>query len=103
MANAPRVAMLSSATCILLGAGSAAAIDDRFNPHSYEKGGFAPVNNAAYSKESGDCHDKAATGSFAYDEIAIQDVTKVIRPGDFPDRLADVFPTSNLQEGMSHA
>ena len=56
MANFSRIAMLSSAICALLGAGSAAAIDDRFNPHSYEKGGFAPATNAAYKKECGDCH-----------------------------------------------
>ena len=56
MANFPRIAVLSSAFCALVGAGPAAAIDDRFNPHSYEKGGFAPANNAAYKKECGDCH-----------------------------------------------
>jgi hypothetical protein len=38
------------------GAASAWAIDDRFDPARTEKGGFAPVNNAAYAKECGSCH-----------------------------------------------
>lgn len=49
-------AAISSAVFTMLGAGPAAAIDDRFNPRSYEKGGFAPVTNAAYKKECSDCH-----------------------------------------------
>ena len=49
-------AAILTAVFALLGAGPAAAVDDRFNPHSYEKGGFAPVTNAAYKKECGDCH-----------------------------------------------
>jgi|SRR5665213_2255920 len=42
--------------CTMLGAGAAHAIDDRFNPSRYEKGGFAPVDNALYAKECGSCH-----------------------------------------------
>jgi hypothetical protein len=40
----------------LLLTGPAHAIDDRFNPHRYEKGGFAPVQDEAYQKECGSCH-----------------------------------------------
>ncbi|HEX7403021.1 MAG TPA: hypothetical protein VF287_03325, partial [Usitatibacter sp.] len=29
----------------------------------------------------GDCHEKAATGSFAYEEIVVRGVTKIIEPG----------------------
>jgi cytochrome c553 len=42
--------------CAMLGAGAAHAIDDRFNPSKYEKGGFAPVDDALYAKECGTCH-----------------------------------------------
>ena len=35
---------------------TAAAANDRFDPKSYPKGGFAPISNAAYSKECGSCH-----------------------------------------------
>ena len=51
-----KIAALSGAICGLLGAGPAAAVDDRFNPHKYEKGGFAPAGNSTYLKECGDCH-----------------------------------------------
>jgi hypothetical protein len=56
MSRFMRGALLSSAMCAMLGAGSAAAVDDRFNPHSYDKGGFAPASNPAYRNECGDCH-----------------------------------------------
>lgn len=56
MSSLLKKAMLSCAICAMLGAGSAAAIDDRFNPHAREKGGFAPASNATYGKECGDCH-----------------------------------------------
>ena len=56
MPNILKRAVMSYAIFAILGAGSASAVDDRFNPHSYEKGGFAPANNAAYKKECGDCH-----------------------------------------------
>jgi diheme cytochrome c len=42
--------------CAMLRAGAAHAIDDRFNPSRYEKGGFAPVDDALYAKECGSCH-----------------------------------------------
>jgi Dihaem cytochrome c len=56
MPNFLKRAVMSGAICALLGAGPAAAVDDRFNPHSYEKGGFAEASNPAYRKECGDCH-----------------------------------------------
>ena len=34
----------------------AAAIDDRFDPAKYDKGGFAPVTDDTYAKECGSCH-----------------------------------------------
>lgn len=51
-----RFAVLSGALCSMLGAGPAAAVDDRFNPHKYEKGGFAPASNPTYADECGACH-----------------------------------------------
>jgi Dihaem cytochrome c len=51
-----RMAVLSAAVCGTLGAGPAAAVDDRFNPHKYEKGGFAPAGNPTYVDECGACH-----------------------------------------------
>jgi hypothetical protein len=39
-----------------LSAGSAHAIDDRFDPARYDHGGFAPAANAEYAKECGSCH-----------------------------------------------
>jgi hypothetical protein len=27
------------------------------------------------------CHEKAATGSFAYDQIVVPGVSKIVRPG----------------------
>lgn len=56
MPNFLKMAVLSCAIFAMLGAGPAAAIDDRFNPHSYEKGGFAPTSNPTYRNECGDCH-----------------------------------------------
>ncbi len=56
MSSLLKVAVLSCAISAMLGAGPAAAVDDRFDPHAREKGGFAPANNAAYGKECGDCH-----------------------------------------------
>jgi Dihaem cytochrome c len=56
MSNFVKMAVLSGAICALLGAGPAAAIDDRFNPHKYEKGGFAPASNPTYVNECGACH-----------------------------------------------
>jgi Dihaem cytochrome c len=51
-----KMTMLSCAICAMLAAGPAVAVDDRFNPHAYEKGGFAPASNETYRKECGDCH-----------------------------------------------
>ena len=56
MPKLKKMSVLFCAICAVLGAGSAAAIDDRFNPHSYDKGGFAPAGNPTYKKECGDCH-----------------------------------------------
>jgi hypothetical protein len=56
MPNFLRIATLLCAVGAMLGAGPAAAVDDRFNPHKYEKGGFAPASNSTYLKECGDCH-----------------------------------------------
>ena len=44
------------AAAMLLASAQAAAIDDRFNAAKYDKGGFAPVNDALYAKECGSCH-----------------------------------------------
>jgi cytochrome c553 len=43
---------LAALTC----AAPAFAIDDRFNPAQYAKGGFAAADNPAYAKECGSCH-----------------------------------------------
>lgn len=51
-----KMPVLFCALCAVLGAGPALAIDDRFNPHSYEKGGFASTSNQTYRNECGDCH-----------------------------------------------
>jgi Dihaem cytochrome c len=56
MPNFLRMAVLSGAVCGVLSAGPAAAIDDRFNPHKYEKGGFEPASNPTYVNECGACH-----------------------------------------------
>ncbi|HZZ94842.1 MAG TPA: hypothetical protein VFE23_19940 [Usitatibacter sp.] len=32
------------------------AIDDRFDPKKYDKGGFAPITDDTYAKECGSCH-----------------------------------------------
>jgi len=48
--------MACALLCAMLAAGAAHAIDDRFNPSKYEKGGFAPVDDALYAKECGSCH-----------------------------------------------
>lgn len=56
MPQSLKIAVLSGALCAVLGAGPAAAVDDRFNPHKYEKGGFAPASNPAYADECGACH-----------------------------------------------
>ena len=50
-----KAALLAGAIA-LAGASQALAIDDRFNPRSYDKGGFAPVADATYAKECGSCH-----------------------------------------------
>jgi len=47
--------LLMLAWCVVA-ARPAAAIDDRFNPHSYDNGGFAVANDATYLKECGACH-----------------------------------------------
>lgn len=52
----PRGAVLAIAFCAALAAGRAGAIDDRFNPAKYEKGGFAAPVDPAYGKECGSCH-----------------------------------------------
>jgi len=51
-----RSSMLMLSLCWVLSSAPALAIDDRFNPKSYEKGGFAPVSDATYTKECGGCH-----------------------------------------------
>jgi hypothetical protein len=51
-----KIAVLSGALCAVLGAGPAAAVDDRFNPYKYERGGFAPASNPSYADECGSCH-----------------------------------------------
>jgi len=56
MPNFLKIVLLSCAACAVLSAGPAAAVDDRFNPHKYERGGFAPASNPAYVNECGDCH-----------------------------------------------
>jgi hypothetical protein len=56
MPNFSKIALLSCAVCAVLGAGPAAAVDDRFNPYKYEGGGFAPASNRTYVNECGACH-----------------------------------------------
>jgi Dihaem cytochrome c len=57
MRNFLKIAVLSGAAFVVLSAGPAAAIDDRFNPHKYEKGGFVePASNPTYVNECGACH-----------------------------------------------
>lgn len=51
-----KIALLSCTVWAVLGADPAAAVDDRFNPHSYEKGGFAPASDRTYIDECGSCH-----------------------------------------------
>lgn len=51
-----KLAVLSGTLCAALGAGPAAAVDDRFNPYKYERGGFAPASNPTYAGECGACH-----------------------------------------------
>jgi hypothetical protein len=43
-------------TATALASANAFAIDDRFDPAKYDKGGFAPVTDEAYAKECGSCH-----------------------------------------------
>jgi hypothetical protein len=43
-------------TVVALAAPGAWAVDDNFDPSKYDKGGFAPITNALYSKECGSCH-----------------------------------------------
>lgn len=45
-----------SLSSLLLLTTPAVAIDDRFNPGAYPKGGFAPATDAPYRKECGSCH-----------------------------------------------
>jgi Dihaem cytochrome c len=56
MPNLLRISLLTGVVCAMLGAGPAAAIDDRFNPHKYDKGGFAPAGDPTYVNECGACH-----------------------------------------------
>jgi len=56
MSNFLKTAVLSCALFAVLSADPAAAVDDRYNPHKYEKGGFAAARNSTYLKECGDCH-----------------------------------------------
>jgi Dihaem cytochrome c len=56
MQNFLKMALLSGTVCAMLSAGPAAAIDDRFNPHKYDKGGFAPAGDPTYVNECGACH-----------------------------------------------
>ena len=49
-------ATLCLAFCALYFAGPAGAIDDRFDPSKYDKGGFAAVSDPAYASECGSCH-----------------------------------------------
>ena len=51
-----RLAMWTCAACAALGCLPAAAVDDRFDPTKYEKGGFAPAKDPTYLKECGSCH-----------------------------------------------
>lgn len=51
-----RIAQALLAISATLGAAGAWAIDDRFDPAKTEKGGFRPVDDAAYAKECGSCH-----------------------------------------------
>jgi hypothetical protein len=54
--GALKIAVFGLAVCAALAAGRAGAIDDRFDPTKYEKGGFAPATDPGYAKECGSCH-----------------------------------------------
>lgn len=45
-----------TAAAAAMAASLAYAIDDNFDPAKYDKGGFAPAENAQYKTECGSCH-----------------------------------------------
>ena len=49
-------AALGCGVCAVLASLPAAAVDDRFDPTKYDKGGFAPAKDPTYLKECGSCH-----------------------------------------------
>jgi hypothetical protein len=54
--NAKILRAWAVAAAMVLASFEASAIDDGFDPAKYEKGGFAPANDAAYVQECGSCH-----------------------------------------------
>jgi hypothetical protein len=50
------ISRIAAALGLALGFQAAALGNDRFDPQSYPKGGFAPVSNPTYAKECGSCH-----------------------------------------------